>query len=123
MECSRRERKWRICEIKALRRVRRAAANLWAAPPPIFDDRRATAAADNLSARRRCHVGVLNYFVAFFMLCMILLKMVPQCKIDFFRQQFVPMSGLQNLTLNIKRLLKSPNSSNSENFRSIDFDF
>jgi len=27
-------------------------------------DRRA--AADNLSARRRCHVGLLNYFVAFF---------------------------------------------------------
>jgi len=32
-------------------------------PPPIFDDRRA--AADNLSALRRCHVRVFNYFVAF----------------------------------------------------------
>src|SRR6218665_1255063 len=40
-----------------------------------FGGRRA-ATADNLSARRRCHFGVLNYFVAFFMLCMISLEMV-----------------------------------------------
>jgi len=39
------------------------AVNLWA-PPPTFDDRRA-AAADNLPARRRCHFGVSNYFVAY----------------------------------------------------------
>jgi len=52
-----------------LRRTRRAAVNLWA-PPPIFDDRCA-AAADNLSARRRCHFGVFNYIFAFFMLIMI----------------------------------------------------
>src|SRR6218665_2979517 len=44
---------------RALRRLPRApaaAVNLWA-PPPIFDDRRAT---DNLSVRRRCHVGLIN---------------------------------------------------------------
>jgi len=39
-----------------------------------FDKR--LVAVDNLSVRRRCHLGVLNYFVVFFMLCMI-----SQCKI------------------------------------------
>ena len=43
----------------------RTLRNLWAPPPPTFGDRRATAA-DNLSARRRCHVGVFSYFVALF---------------------------------------------------------
>jgi len=44
-----------------MRRPRRAAAvNLWV-PPPIFDDWRT----DNLSAHRRSHVGVFNYFIAF----------------------------------------------------------
>ena len=47
-----------------------AAVNLWA--PPIFGDLRGSAA-DNLSARRICHVGVFTYFVAFFIICMILL--------------------------------------------------
>src|SRR6218665_1172722 len=42
----------------------RAADNFWA--PPTFGDRRA-AAADNLLARRRCHVAVFTYFFAFFM--------------------------------------------------------
>jgi len=42
---------------RAVRRPHLAAAvNLWA-PPPIFDERRT--AADNLSERRRCHVGLL----------------------------------------------------------------
>ena len=44
---------------------RELSADLWAPPPPTFVDRRADAA-DNLSARRRCHVGVFSYFVAFF---------------------------------------------------------
>src|SRR6218665_1900497 len=35
-------------------RAAAAAANLWA-PPLTFVDRRSPAAADNLSARRRCH--------------------------------------------------------------------
>ena len=48
-----------------------ASVNLWA-PSPTFDERRAAAAADNLSPRRIYHVGdVFNYFVAFFMLCTI----------------------------------------------------
>ena len=34
------------------------------APLPMFHDRRA-AAVDNLSASRRCHVGVFNYFLHF----------------------------------------------------------
>ena len=38
---------------RAVRRPRRAADNFWAPPPPTFVDWRA--AADNLSARRRCH--------------------------------------------------------------------
>ena len=40
-----------------------------AADDDFFYDRHAVA--DNLLAHRRCYVGVFNYFVAFFMLCMI----------------------------------------------------
>jgi len=43
--------------IRALRR-RAADVNLWAPPSTIFNYRRA--AADNLSARRRCNVGVFR---------------------------------------------------------------
>ena len=43
-------------------RAAAAADNLWA--PPIFVDRRA--AADNLSARRRCCLLLCTYFVAIF---------------------------------------------------------
>ena len=53
-------------DTRALRRPRRVAAViLWAQPPPTFGDRRA--AADNLSARHRCDVGVFITFCHFSM--------------------------------------------------------
>jgi len=45
----------------------RAAENLWAPPPPIFEGRSATAA-DNLLARRRGPAGLFDCCVAFFTL-------------------------------------------------------
>ena len=78
-----------------------------APPPPTNHGRRRRllmvgAAIDNLSARRRCHVVVLNCCFPFFMFCMIFLKKLPWCEIEvytFLARQFVPMSGLQNSIL------------------------
>jgi len=36
----------------------------------------------NLSARRRCHFGVFNYFVAFSCLSWFRYKWLPKCKIS-----------------------------------------
>jgi len=62
------------------------------------------AATDNLLARRRCRVGVLNYFWHFSCFARFCYKWLSQrkIKIDISRQQFVP--GLQNLTLKNKFL-------------------
>ena len=83
---------------RALRRPHRAAADSsWAPPPPTLDGRRASAA-DILSARRRCHVGVLNYFGAFFVLWMNWLFVVASCEIeeDIYFEQFLLMWNFQN---------------------------
>jgi len=69
-----------------------------------------------------CHHAADAIFV-----CLIILmhfSCLPQRKIEsgISRQHFLPMSGLQNLTLKTI-FLKSPNLSESNNFQSIGFDF
>jgi len=70
------------------------------APPPIFNGQRPIAAADNISACRRCHGGAFNCFLPFLCFAWFRYKCLPRCEIEIYTslttRQFVPMSGLKN---------------------------